>query len=140
MASYSAYSRANAISSCPVLSQKHRFYCSQGFHISTSLHKNSEFPHSNLISEYKLQTFKSNEKSVRLMFNKRETVLSALVVVSVILVATSFAISFVQQSLAQGSNMSSGGGNATSAGSNMSNPATTGGPTSSGGQMTGGGY
>jgi uncharacterized membrane protein len=74
------------------------------------------------------------------MFNKSETVLSALVVVSVILVATSFAISFVQQSLAQGSNMSSGGGNATSAGSNMSNPATTGGPTSSGGQMTGGGY
>jgi hypothetical protein len=103
-------------------------------------HKNSEVTHSNLISEYKLQTFKSNEKSVRLMFNKRETLLSALVVVSVILVASSFAISFVQQALAQGSNMSSSGGNATSAGSNMSNPATSGGPTTSGGQMSGGGY
>jgi len=68
------------------------------------------------------------------MFNKRETLLSTLVVVSVILVASSFVISFVQQALAQGSNMSSGGGNATSAGSNMGSPAT------SGGQMTGGGY
>jgi uncharacterized membrane protein len=123
LASSSAYSRANAIPSCPVP------------------HKNSEFTHSNLISEYKLQTFKSNEKSVRLMLNKRETVLSALVVVSVILVASSFAISFVQQALAQGSNMSSSGGNATSAG-HKDNPGqgTSGGPTTSGGQMTGGGY
>ncbi|HET7344436.1 MAG TPA: hypothetical protein VFJ05_01015 [Nitrososphaeraceae archaeon] len=134
MASYfTVYSCANAVPSCPVLSQEHRFYCShKGFYIITSLHKNSELTHSNLISEYKLQTFKSNEKSVRLMLNKRETVLSALVVVSVILVASSFAISFVEQALAQVSNMSSGVGNATSAGSNMSNPAT------SGGQMTGG--
>lgn len=131
MASYfTVYSCANAVPSCPVLSQEHRFYCShKGFYIITSLHKNSE---RRLISEYKLQTFKSNEKSVRLMLNKRETVLSALVVVSVILVASSFAISFVEQALAQVSNMSSGVGNATSAGSNMSNPAT------SGGQMTGG--
>jgi hypothetical protein len=75
----------------------------------------------------------ANEKSVRLMLNKRETVLSALVVVSVILVASSFAISFVQQALAQGSNMSSSGGNATSAGHKDN-------PTQSGGQMTGGGY
>ena len=74
------------------------------------------------------------------MFNKRETFLSTLVVVSVILVASSFVISFVQQALAQGSNMSGGGGNATSAGSNMSNPATSGSPATSGGQMTGGGY
>jgi hypothetical protein len=74
------------------------------------------------------------------MFNKRETLLSTLVIVSVILVASSFVISFVQQALAQGSNMSSGGGNATSAGSNMSNPATSGSPATSGGQMTGGGY
>jgi uncharacterized membrane protein len=117
LASSSAYSRANAIPSCPVP------------------HKNSEFTHSNLISEYKLQTFKSNEKSVRLMLNKRETVLSALVVVSVILVASSFAISFVQQALAQGSNMSSSGGNATSAG-HKDNP----GQGTSGGPMTGGGY
>jgi len=123
LASSSAYSCANAIPSCPVP------------------HKNSEFTHSNLISEYKLQTIKSNEKSVRLMLNKRETVLSALVVVSVILVASSFAISFVQQALAQGSNMSSSGGNATSAG-HKDNPGqgTSGGPTTSGGQMSGGGY
>jgi uncharacterized membrane protein len=98
-----------------------------------TLYKISEFSYSNLISEYKLQTFKCNEKSFRLMFNKLETTLSALVV-SAILVASFFAIGFVQQALAQGSNMSSSGGNATSAGSNMSNPAT------SGGQMSGGGY
>ena len=58
------------------------------------------------------------------MFNKHEAVLSAMVV-SVLLVASFFAISFVQQALAQGGNMSSsGGGNATSAGSNMSSPST----------------
>ena len=124
MASSSAYSCTNAIPSCPVP------------------HKNSEFAHSNLISEYKLQTFKSNEKFVRLMLNKRESVLSALVVVSVILVASSFAISFVQQALAQGSNMSSSGGNATSAKAHKDNPTQvpSGGPTTSGGQMTSGGY
>jgi hypothetical protein len=95
-----------------------------------TLYKISEFSFSNLISEYKLQTFKCNEKSFRLMFNKLETTLSALVV-SAILVGSFFAIGFVQQ----GSNMSSGGGNTTSAGSNMGN-----GPSTSGGQMTGGGY
>jgi hypothetical protein len=99
-----------------------------------TLYKISEFSYSNLISEYKLQTFKCNEKSFRLMFNKLETTLSVLVV-SAILVASFFAIGFVQQALAQGSNMSSGGGNTTSAGSNMGN-----GPSTSGGQMTGGGY
>ena len=71
------------------------------------------------------------------MLNKRETVLSALVVVvSVILVASSFAISFIQQALAQGSNMSSSGGNATSAKPHKDNPTQI----PSGGQMTGGGY
>jgi hypothetical protein len=76
------------------------------------------------------------------MFNKHEAVLSAMVV-SVLLVASFFAISFVQQALAQGGNMSSsGGGNATSAGSNMSSPSTGtsgGSPATSGGQTTGGG-
>jgi hypothetical protein len=52
------------------------------------------------------------------MFNKRETALS-LMVVSAILVASFFAISFVQQALAQGN--TSAGGNMSSAGGAMMN-------------------
>lgn len=45
------------------------------------------------LPEHKFALIVANGKSVRLMLNKHETVLSALVVVSVILVASSFAIS-----------------------------------------------
>jgi hypothetical protein len=53
------------------------------------------------------------------MFNKRETALSVIVVAAV-LVASFFAISFVQQALAQG-NMSGSASNMTSAGGAMKN-------------------
>ena len=76
------------------------------------------------------------------MFNKKNEITLSAVIVSVILVASFFAISFVQQALAQGSNMSSSGGNATSAKAHKDNPTQipSSGPTTSGGQMTSGGY
>ena len=75
------------------------------------------------------------------MFNKRKTALSAMVV-STVLVASFFAIIFVQQALAQGNNMTSSGGAMTNkTGSNMTNmtkaSSTGGGNTSGGPNMTG---
>ena len=60
------------------------------------------------------------------MFNKHKTALSALIV-SAVLVASFFAIIFVQEALAQG-NMSSSGGNMTMKMKNMTS--------ASGGNMT----
>jgi len=77
------------------------------------------------------------------MFNKKNEIRLSALVVSVILVASFFAISFVQQALAQGKIPNCpkcGASNTTSSGNSMSNPSTNGGPSTSGGQMTGNGY
>jgi hypothetical protein len=77
-----------------------------------------------------------------LIFNKYETALSVLVV-STILVVSFFAISFIQQALAQGSNMtssSSGGAMPNKTGSNMTKASSSsggGGNASGGPNMTG---
>jgi hypothetical protein len=61
------------------------------------------------------------------MFNKHKTTLSALIV-SAVLVASFFAIIFVQEALAQGNMSSSGGSNMTTKMKNMTS--------ASGGNMT----
>jgi uncharacterized membrane protein len=69
------------------------------------------------------------------MFNKHTTALYA-VVISSILIASVFAISFVQQALAQG-NQTGGGANQTSgAGSNQTNSSGTSGGAAAGGSST----
>jgi hypothetical protein len=71
------------------------------------------------------------------MYNKHTTALYA-VVISSILVASMFAISFVQQALAQG-NQTGGGGNQTSgAGSNQTSGSATSGGVAAGGSSTSG--
>jgi len=56
------------------------------------------------------------------MFNKRETALSAMVIAAV-LVASFFAISFVQQALAQGNTTSGAAGGAMNKTGNMTSAA-----------------
>jgi hypothetical protein len=68
-----------------------------------------------------------------LMFNNRETALSAMVIAAV-LVASFFAISFVQQALAQG-NASSAGGNMTAGKAAVLMNKTGGNATAGGGAM-----
>jgi uncharacterized membrane protein len=71
------------------------------------------------------------------MYNKHTTALYA-VVISSILVASMFAISFVQQALAQG-NQTGGGSNQTSgAGSNQTSGSATSGGVAAGGSSTSG--
>ena len=90
--------------------------------------------------ELEAQTFKCNEKSFGVMFNKKNEITLSALVVSVILVASFFAISFVQQALAQGNLMHKdnpqqiplgncpkcGASNTTSSGNSTSNTSTTG--------------
>ncbi|MFL6407558.1 MAG: hypothetical protein ACJ71F_10860 [Nitrososphaeraceae archaeon] len=77
----------------------------------------------------KLKNYKSGKYSLLSMFNKHTTALYAAVIASV-LVASVFAISYVQQALAQGNQTGGAAG-----GTNQSSSSNS---TSSGGAATGG--